>query len=71
MKDKSNIPTLFVSLLLVLGCNENLWSNGNPDSLSLPLKNSQFVVNTDQIVAPIQSTMYGIFFEDINFGADG
>ena len=21
--------------------------------------------------APVQSTMYGIFFEDINFGADG
>ena len=30
----------------------------------------QFVVNTKP-GAPIQPTMYGVFFEDINFGADG
>lgn len=30
-----------------------------------------FEVRTDQPGAPIPSTMYGIFFEDINFGADG
>ena len=30
----------------------------------------QFTVNTKP-GAPVQSTMYGIFFEDINFGADG
>ena len=30
----------------------------------------QFTVNTKPGV-PVQSTMYGIFFEDINFGADG
>ena len=30
----------------------------------------QFDINTKP-GAPIQSTMYGIFFEDINFGADG
>ena len=28
-------------------------------------------VETDRPGAPIQSTMWGIFFEDINFGADG
>lgn len=28
-------------------------------------------VGVDKPGAPIQSTMYGIFFEDINFGADG
>lgn len=28
-------------------------------------------VNIDQPVAPVQSTMWGVFFEDINFGADG
>ena len=31
----------------------------------------QFTVNAKKLGAPIQSTMYGIFFEDINFGADG
>ena len=30
----------------------------------------QFTINTKP-GAPIQPTMYGIFFEDINFGADG
>ena len=28
-------------------------------------------VNTSKIGAPVQSTMYGLFFEDINYGADG
>lgn len=28
-------------------------------------------VNTDQPGAPINPTLYGVFFEDINFGADG
>ena len=28
-------------------------------------------VNTKKTVAPIQSTMYGLFFEDINYAADG
>lgn len=30
-----------------------------------------FELNTKKTGAPIQSTMYGLFFEDINFGADG
>jgi len=29
------------------------------------------VINTKTTVAPIQSTMWGLFFEDINFAADG
>ena len=29
------------------------------------------IVNIDKPLAPIQPTMWGIFFEDINFGADG
>ena len=28
-------------------------------------------VNTKKLGAPIQPTMYGIFFEDINYAADG
>ena len=28
-------------------------------------------VNTKKLGAPIQKTMYGIFFEDINYAADG
>lgn len=31
----------------------------------------ELVVNTSKLGAEIQPTMYGIFFEDINYGADG
>ncbi len=33
--------------------------------------NKPIIVSVDKPVAPIQSTMWGIFFEDINFAADG
>ena len=33
--------------------------------------NPVFTVNAAQIKTPVQKTMWGIFFEDINFGADG
>ena len=39
--------------------------------VSLMAQSSEFKVDVNKIGAPIQSTMYGIFFEDINFGADG
>ena len=32
---------------------------------------NNLVLNTKKLGAPIQPTMYGIFFEDINYGADG
>lgn len=32
---------------------------------------SFITVKPDQVIAPIQPTMWGIFFEDINLGADG
>ena len=34
-------------------------------------KPHQFDINTRKLGAEIASTMYGIFFEDVNFGADG
>lgn len=34
-------------------------------------KTYDFEVNTKKVGAPIKSTMYGLFFEDINFAADG
>src|SRR3954471_18548113 len=32
---------------------------------------TKLTVAADKIIAPISPTMWGIFFEDINFGADG
>ncbi len=34
-------------------------------------KTYEFDLDTKKVGAPIQSTMYGLFFEDINFAADG
>ncbi len=32
---------------------------------------NNFVLNASKLGAPVQSTMYGLFFEDINYAADG
>ncbi|MBQ8655954.1 MAG: carbohydrate binding domain-containing protein [Prevotella sp.] len=40
-------------------------------TLTVSAQNNVMDVNTKKVGAPIQSTMYGIFFEDINFAADG
>ncbi len=37
----------------------------------LPAQTHTLQVNAKKIGAPIQSTMYGMFFEDINYAADG
>ena len=40
-------------------------------ALSASAPTHQFDINTSKLGAPIQPTMYGIFFEDINYAADG
>ncbi|MBO6077450.1 MAG: carbohydrate binding domain-containing protein [Bacteroidaceae bacterium] len=40
-------------------------------ALSAVAADNTFVINMKKAGAPIQSTMYGIFFEDINYAADG
>lgn len=40
-------------------------------ALSLCAQQHNMVIQADQIGAQIQPTMYGLFFEDINYGADG
>lgn len=49
-------------VLSALLCSALFTANAQPYIIS---------VDTKKIGAPISSTMYGIFFEDINFGADG
>lgn len=39
--------------------------------MGLAVAQKTFTVKVNEPVAPIQSTMWGVFFEDINFGADG
>ncbi len=38
---------------------------------SFAQKKNTVVINTSQPIANVSSTMWGVFFEDINFGADG
>ena len=38
---------------------------------SLQAESNAFVLETNQLKSEIQPTMYGLFFEDINFAADG
>ena len=40
-------------------------------SLTLSAQTTVMEVNTKKLGAPIQPTMYGLFFEDINYAADG
>ena len=40
-------------------------------ALTLHAQQHKMVIQADQIGAQIQPTMYGLFFEDINYGADG
>ena len=40
-------------------------------ALALSAQTHVMEVNTKKVGAPVQSTMYGIFFEDINYAADG
>ncbi len=50
----------FVSILSLVLC-----------ALGLNAQNHEFDINTKKLGASIPSTLYGIFFEDINFAADG
>ncbi len=40
-------------------------------SFCMLLAQKKLTVHADKIIAPVSPTMWGIFFEDINFGADG
>jgi alpha-L-arabinofuranosidase len=50
--------SLFIFLFLA-----NLWASAQ--------NSATFTVQTDKPIAEVQPTMWGIFFEDINLGADG
>ncbi|MDI3505237.1 MAG: hypothetical protein PWQ81_459, partial [Bacteroidota bacterium] len=39
--------------------------------ISTNAQSNQFVIQTNKIGPEIQPTMYGLFFEDINYAADG
>ncbi len=55
-----------VSMIWAFGCSTPKEESTEQISESVAIK-----VNAKEVIAPIQPTMYGIFFEDINFAIDG
>ena len=49
----------------------SLITTGLFSSPLLQAQNNNITINTNKITATVQPTMWGIFFEDINLGADG
>jgi alpha-L-arabinofuranosidase len=58
-----NVKRLFTALIIILVAS---W----PACINAQSK-PDIIVSVNKPIAPVQSTMWGIFFEDINFGADG
>ena len=63
------VSFLPVALILIFACGNP--SETAPGVAKVASEDHQYQLRLDQGVAPIQPTMYGIFFEDINFAADG
>ena len=40
-------------------------------AITLNAQTNEFIIKTQKPTGEVQSTMYGLFFEDINYGADG
>ena len=57
IKTQNRVLTAIISLFIV--------------SATFAQTNPVITVKANEIKATVQPTMYGIFFEDINFGADG
>ena len=64
----SQMLAILVSTILV-GCSNG--SDNQSDNAQQPLIKESYSIDVSNVVAEIQPTMYGIFFEDINFAADG
>lgn len=67
MNNTINNILIISSLVVVSGCSA-------PRAETTPVSSGVSVtlqVDASKVLAPIQPTMYGVFFEDINFGADG
>jgi len=70
-----NTTFTFFCLIVLMACGENqkneLQTNGIKEHDEVPDGTRNLTVDLADRGIKIQPTMYGIFFEDINFGADG
>ena len=57
------------SLAMAFGCSAP--KAETPKTPTNPVGTVNWQIDASNVIAPIQSTMYGIFFEDINFAIDG
>ncbi|WP_323053882.1 alpha-L-arabinofuranosidase C-terminal domain-containing protein [Galbibacter sp. EGI 63066] len=71
---KSILKYTVIAVLLIGGvysCKENTEKNTDNLEAVVPMETAELVVDLKDTGIEIQPTMYGIFFEDINFAADG
>src|SRR6266567_647688 len=73
MKTNKRIRCLFMTGLRCAGLIYGLWSVAiaQPAAPDLRAASPVITVRADHPTADIQPTMWGVFFEDINMGADG
>ncbi|NVJ48633.1 MAG: alpha-L-arabinofuranosidase [Cytophagia bacterium] len=70
MKSKTKVYSWAVLAALTLSACGGGSEVGSGSATVSDQKNS-YVIDVNDVVAEVQPTMYGIFFEDINFAADG
>ncbi|SEA93063.1 alpha-N-arabinofuranosidase [Flavobacterium gillisiae] len=71
---KSNLKLILVTALLIVGlfsCKDKGEDSSISETALTPNESRSLVVDFKETGVKIQPTMYGIFFEDINFAADG
>ena len=68
---KKTIRALFLALVLVSGFYSCKNQKEDKTENAVSRTERELVVNIEDTGIKIQPTMYGIFFEDINFAADG
>ncbi len=64
------IKNWITALVLVIGA-QRADAQGKDAKRTVALVNNDIVIKTNAPIAEVQPTMWGIFFEDINLGADG
>tara|TARA_R110002049_G_scaffold308721_3_gene513684 strand:+ start:29875 stop:31905 length:2031 start_codon:yes stop_codon:yes gene_type:complete len=65
------IILISLALVAIFSCKENSEEGAISDANSITNKTANLVLDLNDTGIKIQPTMYGIFFEDINFSADG
>ena len=70
-KNLKLVTVALLAVMMVASCGEKKSTAQEEKGKSVGKSSSKLTIDTEQVIAEIQPTMYGIFFEDINFAIDG